>query len=330
MSTPAAAFVEYRNHYLRVAGIDKQAADGGIDWSGLADQAGQFMTAHPVATGALGGAGLGALSGLFSDRSGSVLRNALIGGGLGAGLGYGYDKLRGYNDNQAILQQMAAEAPRGAEQSGFVNSEKDISKLNPPNPNTFKTQQQGWDKSPTLQFQEDQHPILGNTRFSNPEPKTQLDEKDRQAIAKMELNASKGLGAQEAAKRNAEANSLVEWGKAQGLLYPSFTRSLQYSPEEKAIHQELVKLLGSYSQKAAPSAEEVASAEGLLGSWDATKNVGRNLAALPGEAWDSVAGGLENEAQSSAAQEAAAKMQEAAAKAEMLQKLEAIRKFNNQ
>lgn len=94
MSTPASAFVEYRNQYLQQAGISKSAALGDIDWAGLANSAGKFMSDHPMAMGALGGAGIGALSGLFSSRPGSVLRNALIGGGLGAGAGLGYDWLK--------------------------------------------------------------------------------------------------------------------------------------------------------------------------------------------------------------------------------------------
>lgn len=350
MSTPAAAFVEFRNHCLQSAGVDKQAADGGIDWSGMADQAGQFMSSHPVATGALGGAGIGALSGLFSDRSGSVLRNALIGGGLGAGLGYGYDKLQGFNNNQALLRQLQAEAPRGAENSDFVSAEqgkkpheydvrggsiiptgeqgvKGVNDVG--SAQAFGLNSRGWDKTPTLKFPQGEHPILGNTQFANPEPKSHLDDKDMQTIGKMELNANKGLGAREAGTVNNEANSLLEWGQAQGLINPSFTRALQFSPEEKALSQELTKLVESYKQKAAPSADALASAEGLLGSWDATKNVGHNLAALPGEAVNSLSSGLANEAQSRATQEAIERMQQEAAKADLLQKLEAARKLNN-
>lgn len=311
MSTPAAAFVEHRNHYLQAAGIDKQAADGGFDWSGLANQVGQFAQNNPELAGGLGGAGLGALSGLFSDRSGSVLRNALIGGGLGAGLGYGYRKL-----------------PQGAEKAHPGGTQSSLGPVPPKTPEAFQARQQGWDKAPTLQFPKGQNSLLGDTKFTNPEAKTQLDEKDRGALARMELNANKGLGASESASRNLKADELLEWGKGQGLLNPSFARSLTFSPEEKALSEELAKLDSSYRQAESPDVNDLAAAEGLLKGWDTTKNVGRNVAALPGQAVDAVRSGIANESQSSAAAEAAKRMQEEAARAEFMQKLEELRKFN--
>lgn len=47
----------------------------------------------PAAIGAILGGGAGLVTGAFSDKPGSMLRHGLIGAGLGAGVGYGGDKL---------------------------------------------------------------------------------------------------------------------------------------------------------------------------------------------------------------------------------------------
>ncbi len=50
-------------------------------------QAIDYVGKNPWAQGALAGGGLGAISGLFSSAPGSVLRNAALGAGIGAGAG---------------------------------------------------------------------------------------------------------------------------------------------------------------------------------------------------------------------------------------------------
>lgn len=90
MSTPASAFVVYRNAILAQKGIKKEASSFGDMMSG----AGRYVMDNPWAVGALGGAGLGAVSGMFSDKPGSVLRRMLLGGALGAGAGGLYSHLK--------------------------------------------------------------------------------------------------------------------------------------------------------------------------------------------------------------------------------------------
>lgn len=76
--------------------FEKEASSGGIDWSGLAGQVGDWAQANPELAGAAAGGLTGGLTGMFSGSDGEthMLRNALIGAGLGAGAGYGYRRLR--------------------------------------------------------------------------------------------------------------------------------------------------------------------------------------------------------------------------------------------
>lgn len=83
---------------LILAEVQKQASEG-FDWQGLLDKSLQFAKDNPWAVGALGGAALGGLTGLGSDEPGSVLRNAVIGGTLGAGLGYAAPGIKDTVDN---------------------------------------------------------------------------------------------------------------------------------------------------------------------------------------------------------------------------------------
>lgn len=71
----AEAFVAFRKQHEKRAG-----------WTDLLNQAGDYLGKHEWAQGALGGGIAGGLTGLLPGQS--VMRNALIGAGLGGGAGY--------------------------------------------------------------------------------------------------------------------------------------------------------------------------------------------------------------------------------------------------
>lgn len=93
---------------LILTGVQKAASEG-FDWQGLLNKSLQFAQENPWAVGALGGAALGGLSGMGSNESGSVLRNALIGGTLGAGLGYMAPGIKDTADNWSRSARRRAE-----------------------------------------------------------------------------------------------------------------------------------------------------------------------------------------------------------------------------
>lgn len=76
------------------------------------------------ALGALIGGGAGAVSGIFSDKPGSILRNGLIGAGLGAGAGWAGPKLldmvQGFGKGQPFSQ---AEGDNAALDQGVLDQQ---------------------------------------------------------------------------------------------------------------------------------------------------------------------------------------------------------------
>ncbi len=139
MSTAANAFVEFRRN---CTAIHKQAADagGGSDWGstlgGFVGSAGKYISENPWALGALGGGLVGGVSGLFSDQPGSVLRNALIGAGVGGLGGYGYSKLpewlKAYQAAQREQQKRDEwQAMTDDTISGMYNPHKGLPPYNP-------------------------------------------------------------------------------------------------------------------------------------------------------------------------------------------------------
>lgn len=87
MSTPAQAFVDYRNSVIYSLPHEKQA-------EGLLEGAGDYLMKNPWAMGGAIGGGLGLASGLMSDEPGAWWKRTLLGAGLGAVGGKGYEMFR--------------------------------------------------------------------------------------------------------------------------------------------------------------------------------------------------------------------------------------------